>query len=155
LSSSKSPERWRRVRDSKFARSQKMHSPYSKGDTCAQGGPDSSDTAHAQPIYHLTFFPNAVAKTKTTESLSPGQLCERILNASRRKKTQLPWLKCATFGDKRTDKDSLRHDANVVAITGIELDYDGEEISFNDVIEAMKAIGIHAIVYTSPSHAAA
>ena len=58
------------------------------------------------------------------------------------------------LGDLRSDKNSLRHDANVLAITGIEADYDGEQIDVDAAVSLLRAAGILVIVYTSPSHAA-
>ena len=68
-------------------------------------------------------------------------------------KPQLPWLKLARFGELRSDKGSLRHDANVLAISGIEADYDGEEMPFDEAVERLAKAGVLAMVYTSPSHA--
>jgi hypothetical protein len=67
-------------------------------------------------------------------------------------KEQLPWLKCARFGDRRTAAGSLRHNANVLVITGLEGDYDGERISVADVVRIITEAALCAIVYTSPSH---
>ncbi len=74
------------------------------------------------------------------------------MQRSARKKGDLPWLKLAELRNKRTAKGSLRHDANVLQITGIELDYDGEKITFDDMVRAVRAMNISALVYTSPSH---
>lgn len=101
---------------------------------------------------HVTFFKNFAAKSYTTDTLTLFDLEERIQNASAREKGKLPWLKCAVFGNKRSDKNSLRHDPNVLEITGIELDYDCEKITFADAVKAVAAMGISALVYTSPSH---
>ena len=49
----------------------------------------------------------------TTEALTLLDLRARILEATASTKEKLPWLKLATFGDKRTDDGSLRHNANV------------------------------------------
>ena len=70
----------------------------------------------------------------------------------RHEKDKLPWLKLAKFGNKRSDKNSLRHDLNVLEITGCELDYDIEEIGFDEAVKAVEAMGIHALLYTSASH---
>jgi hypothetical protein len=64
----------------------------------------------------------------------------------------LPWIKLARFGDVKSDKKSLRHDGNVTAITGVEADYDGEVISFDEAVEVAEKARLLAIVYTSPSH---
>ena len=102
---------------------------------------------------HVTFFENFAASKLTTESVTLEQLRERVLQASRRKKNDLPWLKLAVFGNKRTDKNSLRHDPNVLEITGIELDYDGEKsIAFDNALKVLGEMNIHALIYTSPSH---
>jgi hypothetical protein len=101
---------------------------------------------------HVTFFRNYAAKTLRTKDLTAGELRELILTTSASEKEKLPWLKLATFGDKRTDKNSLRHDANVGAIDGIEVDYDAEQVSFETAVETAKTAHLRALLYTSPSH---
>lgn len=104
---------------------------------------------------HVTFFKDFAAKTYTTDDLTLTELQERIQNASARRKDDLPWLKLAEFGKKRTAEGSLRHNANVVQITGVELDYDDERIAFDDVVNAIQEMGITALAYTSPTHSVA
>ncbi len=59
----------------------------------------------------------------------------------------------AKFGNKRSDKGSLRHDANVEQISGDEIDYDIEQVAFADVLTALNELRISAtLLYTSPSH---
>lgn len=101
---------------------------------------------------YVTFFKNAAADSLTTDTLTLTDLRERVLSAAKREKDKLPWLKLASFGKQRSDKGSLRHDANVVAVTGLEIDYDEEKITFDDAVAAVNAIRICALVYTSPSH---
>src|SRR6516164_7758552 len=93
---------------------------------------------------HVTFFKDFAANTYTTDNLTLTELRELVLNAAAREKGKLPWLKLARFGNKRSEKGSLRHDANVLEITGCEVDYDGEKISFDDAYNALKALGINA-----------
>jgi hypothetical protein len=81
-------------------------------------------------------------------------LCDVIHKPVCKTKDDLPLLKMAIFGNKRSDK-SLRNDDNVINITGAELDYDGEKVSFDQAVEMVKAMGICALVYTSPRHTAA
>ncbi|MCK1699856.1 primase-helicase family protein [Bradyrhizobium sp. 144] len=104
---------------------------------------------------HVTFFKDFAAKTYTTDDLTLIELQERIQNASARRKDDLPWLKLAEFGKKRTAEGSLRHNANVVQITGVEVDYDDEKIAFDDVVNAVQEMGITALAYTSPTHSVA
>ena len=69
-----------------------------------------------------------------------------------RQKDKLKLLKLARFGDTRTPAGSLRSVANVIAVTGIEADYDGGSMSVDDAIALLHKQGIAAIVYTSPTH---
>src|SRR5258708_2850131 len=110
------------------------------------------DDAVADAKVHTTFFEDKAAKTCRAENLTLTELQELVLTTAKRKKDNLPWLKFAVFGKKPSDKNSLRHDANVLQITGIELDYDGEKISFDDAVKAVRAMGISALAYTSPSN---
>lgn len=106
----------------------------------------------AKPRIHITFFPDKSGAKCTTEKLTLCELREYVLNTSRRQKDALPLLKLAMFGAKRTRQGSLRHNANVLQITGVELDYDGEQIGFARALEALKSMGISALLYTSRSH---
>lgn len=100
----------------------------------------------------ITFFSDYAAATKHEEAYTPRALAERIRTVTAPSKARLPWLKLATFGDKRSDKNSLRHDANVLAVTGIEADYDGGKIPMDDAIARLEQQGVAATCYTSPSH---
>ncbi len=117
-------------------------------------GPDSS--------FAVTFFTSASGSRKTQEQHSLPGLAQLIASRTAPVKASLPWLKLATFGDQktplvqddtgRTTGGSLRHDANVLAVTGIEADYDGEQVSFEEAVDRLTNAGVLGIVYTSPSH---
>ena len=100
----------------------------------------------------VTFFPSHTAKTKTSESLTLPELGDKILQMTKPGKKRLPWLKLAVFGDARTEAGALRHDDNVLSITGGEVDYDTCRITFDEAVERLWAAGVRAIVYTSPSY---
>lgn len=104
-----------------------------------------------QPIV-VSFFADKTAKRVTERRISPRDLAERIRTSTARIKDNLPWLKLARFGDRRSDRDSLRNDDNVLAVSGIEADYDGGVITFDRAVELLEQNGIAALVYTSPSH---
>jgi putative DNA primase/helicase len=55
-------------------------------------------------------------------------------------------IKLATFGDHRTDKGSLRHDANVLTVTGIEGDYDSEEMTPEKAVELLESCNLRAAI---------
>jgi putative DNA primase/helicase len=67
-------------------------------------------------------------------------------------KAACPWVKLATFGDLRSKKGSLRNSANVRHITGVEGDYDGEEVTPDQALQRLERAGIKAVVYTSARH---
>jgi hypothetical protein len=100
----------------------------------------------------ITFFSGAGADTKHEEAYTADALANRIRVVTAATKARLPWLKAARFGDLRTDKNSLRHDANVLACSGVEADYDERRVPFDAAVELLRKNGIAAIVYTSPSH---
>lgn len=100
----------------------------------------------------VTFFKNFAASEKWEEHFSLRNLAVRIKSVTAATKAQLPWLKLATFGELRTDKKSLRHDSNLQAISGIEVDYDLGMMTVDEACERLEQAGIAAMVYTSPSH---
>jgi putative DNA primase/helicase len=100
----------------------------------------------------ITFFPDFAATVKREESVTLAALAELIVNTNASTKAGLPWLKLGLFGNSRTDKGSLRSNGNLQSCSGIEGDYDGERVAFNDAVSILREAGISAIVYTSPSN---
>lgn len=101
----------------------------------------------------VTLFENFVATTKREIAVTLDELAARVLSTTAPAKKRLPWLTLAIFGDKRTGKNSLRHDGNLLAISGIEADYDGGAIAFDAACGQLERTGAEAVIYTSPSHA--
>jgi hypothetical protein len=110
-----------------------------------------ANTTDIKPI-DVTFFQNEYAKTFTTESVQIWDLRDLILTTTASTKDQLPWLKLAQFGDKPSDNDCLRHNDNVLSISGIEADYDGRKIPVAAAVATFKKARLHGLIYTSPSH---
>jgi P4 family phage/plasmid primase-like protien len=102
--------------------------------------------------FALTIFQTAKADRKEERRFNLQELEALVIGETAPTKDALPWLKLARFGDKRTKRGSLRHDANVLGITGIEADYDGEKIAFEVAVEKLAGAGIRSLLYTSPSH---
>jgi hypothetical protein len=111
---------------------------------------DDDDDEHDDTVV-VTFFSNSAATTKREQRLSLTALAELIHTTSAASKEQLPWLKLARFSDRRTEKGSLRHNGNVLAVTGVEADYDRGEMSLADAKDIIAGAGITAIIYPSPS----
>lgn len=100
-----------------------------------------------------TTFQNKYATTATAVEGTLQDFFNMLRDAGPYKnKDMCKWVKLARFGEKRTADNSLRHNENVLAITGVEGDYDGELIQPEEVIKKLEAAQIRAIVYTSPSY---
>jgi hypothetical protein len=99
----------------------------------------------------VTRFRSFAATTRTQMRCSLGSLADIILRTDAETKDALPWLKFATSGNKRTDKNSLRHDANVISVTDVEADYDGGRMTFDEAHETLQKQGLASVLYTSPS----
>ncbi len=100
---------------------------------------------------HVTFFRDEYASTLRTQDMTLPALRDLILKTTASTKAALPWLKLAKFGDKRTEKNSLRNDANVDKITGIELDDDSKTTPLDEAVEIMERAKLRGLLYTSPS----
>lgn len=107
----------------------------------------------------VTFFYTAGAWEKDEYIVTLRDLAPHIKKANKSKKQLLPWLKLAQFGEVRKpndknppDKWSFRHNENVLAITGIEADYDDGVTSIFDALAILRASNLAGVVYSSPSH---
>jgi hypothetical protein len=102
----------------------------------------------------VTTFGDTFARAKKEHDLTWPEIVAK-LRAPREfaKKADAPLLKLATFGNRRTDKGALRSDDNLLAVSGVEGDYDGEKVSPDEALAMLERHGIRALIYTSPSHA--
>jgi Primase C terminal 2 (PriCT-2)/Family of unknown function (DUF5906) len=99
--------------------------------------------------FTITLFPNKRAQSQRRRDMTLHGLRDKIQNTTALTKARLPWLKLATFGDKRSDKNCLRHNANVLSITGLELDYDAEQMTLDAAVEVAQQVRLAACFYTS------
>lgn len=100
----------------------------------------------------ITRFDNTHAATQRRVKVSLRKAVMSIARRTARVKNDLPLLKLAIFGNKRTAKRSLRHNQNLLSIDGVEVDYDKEIISFDKAVATLQQYALAAIVYTSASH---
>lgn len=105
----------------------------------------------------LTSFPDQYARKKADLEMSLADLAEWIKAQHAPKKTELPYIKLATFGtEQRKGKDGkgrcLRHNANVRTVTGLEADYDNGQMTPEAARDALEKAGVAGLVYTTPSH---
>lgn len=99
------------------------------------------------------FSVGADRKEEHTENLR--ELKARIERTKKKGKQQLPWFKGARFGEDRTEKNSLKTDANLIGVTAIEVDYDGEGAkkpwTIEEAAAELKRLHVTALLYSTPS----
>jgi len=100
----------------------------------------------------FTFFQDKFATSKRQRRESFREFALRIPATVRARKGQLPYVKAGIFGNELSRKGSLRHNANLQKISGIEADYDGEEHSVAWALAKLDDAGIAAVLSTTASH---
>jgi len=101
----------------------------------------------------FTTFPDQTGATKTDHDVAYAALCAGLAAPpTYPTKSACPWIKLGLFGDVRSDNGSLRHNANLLCVSGLEGDYDGERVSIDEAADMARAAGLTACFYTSPSH---
>jgi hypothetical protein len=103
---------------------------------------------------HWTFFPNLGALVKLERLITLPEWVREAETTYAPTKARLPWGKMARFGDTPSDGKgkSLRHNANVLAVSGIEADYDKGQISFDEAVEIARKGDVQCSIETSASH---
>jgi hypothetical protein len=99
-----------------------------------------------------TLFRDVNARVAPRQKANLREIAAALDSYKAKAKVELPLIKLALFGDVPTPKGSLRNNANLLKITGIEADYDGEEISPAVASERLRTAGVAGLIYTSPSH---
>ena len=100
----------------------------------------------------VTRFQNVKSVKRIQQTMTLDELTTLIKRPTATEKKGLPLLKLARFGDKPSAHGILRHDKNVLAVSGVEVDYDAEAIPFKEAVEVIRRADVLAILYTSPSH---
>jgi DNA polymerase I-like protein with 3'-5' exonuclease and polymerase domains len=113
--------------------------------------PEPCSTAIETHKVLVTVFKNEFASSLQHGLFTLPQIAAGIRTTTAAAKEDLPLLKLQRFGDKRTDKNCLRHNANVLEISGIEGEHDRGTLAFADAVQRLRNAGIRCIVYTTPS----
>lgn len=113
---------------------------------------DAEESSGLDRRFTFTRFSDPHARTKREPRMSLRSFAERIPDRVADSKAELPLIKLARFGDEPTRKGSLRHNANMIAIEGVEGDYDGGKLSVERAAAKLRKAGLSAVIYTSPSH---
>jgi hypothetical protein len=108
--------------------------------------------APAANVITWTESPDKSGSTMTQHQGTPDQFAERLRTIGTfSSKDKCPLIKLAGFGTHRSKGGSLRNNENVVSISGVEGDYDGEVVSLELAREMLQRAGIAALLYPSPS----
>ena len=99
----------------------------------------------------VTFFLDTRAQLWGGGEVTLPQLAKKIAARTAASKAELPLLKLAKFGNRRSNKNCLRTDENVESVSGIEVEHDAGEIPFEVAVETVRKAKLRALAYTSPS----
>jgi hypothetical protein len=108
-----------------------------------------------QPVLvTYTLFEDVTPREKIERADVPwSDLVKRITNAATYiDKAHCPLISLAEYGETRTEANCIRHAQNVRRIFGVELDYDGEQMSLGTAAHLLQGADIQSVLYTSPSH---
>jgi hypothetical protein len=103
----------------------------------------------------VTLFDDVYARDLTGREMELEELAELVCTTTAPTKDRLPLLKLARFGSARTPPPdhSLRHDQNVLSVSGLEADYDGEAMPFSEAVARLESVDIAFFAHSSPSYA--
>jgi hypothetical protein len=97
-------------------------------------------------LVHITLFPDTHALTRESLFIPLRQFGDTLRTARAPTKQLLRLFSLCSYGDKRTSKNSLRHDANVRECFAVVGDYDGEKVSLTEAAEALHRARIAALL---------
>jgi hypothetical protein len=100
----------------------------------------------------VTFFKDEFASSLRRVDMTLLQLAGHIRTQTAASKGDLPLLKLAIFGSKRSAKNCLRTNENTEQIEGVEGEHDAGVIPFDTAIAVMREARVRSLVYTSPSY---
>lgn len=113
----------------------------------------------AYPELPLTVFHNLSCSRLTRVSKPWAEICEMLRQPDiiSNGKLSAPMIKLATFGEQRNpadqtlepEKRSLRYGGNLLAVTGIEADYDAGIMPMEEAVKLLEKAGIRALLYSS------
>ena len=130
--------------------------PYPSPDAPFRKTPEPVSEYHgggvlSRPL-NLTVFPDTTGRTKRDMKRSLAEIATAIPRRVAARKDGLPLIKLGAFGNVATRKGSLRHNANVLAIEGVEGDHDAGTMTVQQARDRLAAAGLAGLIYTTPSH---
>lgn len=101
----------------------------------------------------VTAWKDVGGSERTEVTVPWSRFVERLRAATpQAEKEKSPLLKLARFGEEPTPKGSLRHDGNVLAVTGVEGDHDSGTMEPEEAVGRLENHNLRAVVATTWSH---
>lgn len=100
----------------------------------------------------LTWWPDLSGTRAELVRTSWHSFVDRLWELEAHPKHSAPLVKLAIFGDRRSERGSLRWDGNVLEITGVEGDYDEGKVSPEEARTALEQHNVRGVVVTTHSH---
>lgn len=106
------------------------------------------------PLITYTVFQDVWPREKTEFADSPWvELVRKLANPPvHMTKAACPLLSLCEYGDQPSPSGYLRYGENVRRVYGIEVDYDGEEVTPEEGHKRLQAAGLVSMIYTSASY---
>ena len=115
-------------------------------------GSSGPDVRRIQPGASIYRFPQHLRSGERDYQFALPEIADLIRETRAREKKKLPYGKLATFGSHRSKGGSLRNNANMISIDGIEADYDAGKMSVDEACRKLREAGLAALLWTTPSH---
>ena len=100
----------------------------------------------------VTRFADIFGKSLSHGYLTLPKIAAGIADETARTKEALPLLKLQRYGNIFSSKHCLRHDDNVLEISGLETEHDAGTLPLTNAIVLLRNANIRCIVHTSPSY---
>lgn len=112
-----------------------------------------ASTIRPDHTMHITLFPTLTGTVVQRHDIDYEMLVSACQNPPiYPTKQDCPLIKLASVGEKRSSRGSLRFDANITSVSGVECDYDAGALDPATASLLLTYAGIRAIIYTSASH---
>ena len=105
----------------------------------------------SQKEVRLTVFKNLAGTSVQPMEMTWADFLEWLDRLPPKPKAESPLVKFGVFGDTPTAKGSLRHDDNLLEVTGLEGDYDAGKVTPEAAQRLLDAAGVQAVVVTTHS----
>lgn len=102
----------------------------------------------------FTLFSDLAAKSYTRHDTDMSGFVEWLRDRLPEYPTKAacPLVSLARYGDTRSARGSLRHDANIIETTGLVGDYDSGHMKPATATAVLEVNGIEGVIVTTPSH---